>query len=99
MEWQPLNGPAGVSSLPQRLSDANSAAMVELHTEQTSHSSEQFFPGGESDQEEAKMEISLVWLPFGLRLSPISTALMFPHKPHILLWEAGITICIRSGPP
>lgn len=85
--------------MPQKLADANSAAAVELHAEQRSHSSEQFVPGDESDQEDAKVETSLARLPFGLRLSSAATALMFPHKPHIFIWEAGVTICIRSGPP
>lgn len=85
--------------MPQSSSDANSAAMVELHAEQGSHSSEQFVPGGESDQEDAKLEISLMRLPFGLCLLSLFKVLMFPHKPHIFLWDAGIVTWIRSGPP
>lgn len=85
--------------MPQRLSDATSAAMVVLHTEQRSESSEQFVPGVASDQEHAKMETSLARLPFGHHLSSVSTALRFPHKPQLFLWEAIITICIRLGHP
>lgn len=62
MEWHPRNEPAGADSMPQRLSDANSAAMVELHSEQRSLSSEQFVPADESDQEDTKMETSLLFL-------------------------------------
>ena len=67
--------------------------MVELHAEQRLHSSEQFVPGGESDQEDAEMEILFGSVPFVPTYVP--TGLRFAHKPHTFLWEAGITIWIR----
>lgn len=75
MERHPPNGPAEASSIPHNLSAEKAAAVVELHSEQGSHSWEQFVPGGESDHADAQAE------PLMTGLHSASAAVS-PHKPH-----------------
>lgn len=90
MESHPPNGPTEASSILHNLSDEKAAAVVELHSEQGSHSWQQFVPGGECNHADAQAE------PLMKGLHSASASL---HKPHIFLWDAGIMICIILGIP
>lgn len=84
LKRHPLNNPAGVSSIPQRLSDKNTAAIAGSHSEQRSpffFSNNSLFRVKIKDQEDANVELSLVCLQF--------------ESPTCFSLTGSITICIR----